>query len=168
MSFLHQSLVKHTNCSMLFYSSYFSWLLYIIYIYCTVFSYFHWLRACHNYSYLGADKINFVLVVWKMCTWQMNVVFVMSIECSCIFSAVSRRNSNTIFIKNTSLILRFLLVLISIRMADFFCRMNNKRNIKFGLRRISELFRLGSAFSASLWQITLGFNSLDVVLSHIQ
>ena len=33
-------------------------------------------------------------------------------------------------------------------MADFACKMNNKRIIEFGLRRISELFRPRSAFGS--------------------
>ena len=52
-------------------------------------------------------------------------------------------------IKNIRLTWGLLPVLIFIYMADFSCKMNNKRIIEFGLRRISELFRPRSALSAS-------------------
>ena len=61
------------------------------------------------------------------------------------------QNSEACFlrIKNIRLTWGLLPVLIFIYMADFSCKMNNKRIIEFGLRRISELFRPRSALSAS-------------------
>ena len=56
-----------------------------------------------------------------------------------------------------NLSLRFLSVLICIRIANFSWGINNKRIIEFGFHRISEFFRPRSALSATplLRQITL-------------
>ena len=60
-------------------------------------------------------------------------------------------------------------VLIFIYMADFSCKMNNKRIIEFGSRRISELFRPRSALSASASadNADLALNNSDILLSLI-
>ena len=51
------------------------------------------------------------------------------------------------FIQKYKFDLKFLYSLIFIRVADFSCKVNNKRIIEFGFSRISELFRLRSTLS---------------------
>ena len=69
-------------------------------------------------------------------------------------------------IKNIRLTWGLLPVLIFIYMADFSCKMNNKRIIEFGLRRISELFRPQPSASADNADLCL--NNSDILLSLIQ
>ena len=58
-------------------------------------------------------------------------------------------------------------VLVLIYMADFSCKMNNKRIIEFGLCRRSELFRLRSALPAEA-DADLSLNNYNILLSLIQ
>ena len=110
----------------------------------------------------------FVMFVWAFTTdFGKGVCSVCSLNCG--FASVSAEQIEQILedkdsentkkvqnseacilgIKNIRLTWGLLAVLIFIYMADLPCKMNNKRLIEFGLRRISELFRPRSALSAS-------------------
>ena len=131
-----------------------------IIIHCSIFSHSHWLRAYDEF---------FVFCWWREhMTNNYRICHVLTpseLFGGPIQGVVSYRDqcAHNLYMKlHTELgrlwfDLRLVVCFNFYLHADFSCKMNNKRIIEFGFRRISELFRPRSALSASasLRQITL-------------